>query len=465
MVERRKHPLARALGITALGAVVPGLGLLVAGRRLLGLMVLSVFAFLVGALTYVALAGRDAAMHWLVQPDVLRVVAIALPTLGLAWVVVILATYRSLRPRHTTLAQRVLGYGLVGALVLVTIAPLGLGGRYALIQKGLVEHVFAGQDSKSATRPANASVDDPWAGRNRVNVLLLGGDGGPDRVGVRPDTLIVASIDTRTGGTVLFSLPRNLQKVPFAPGSVLADAYPHGVYTGSGDELEWMLNSIYENVPAKFPDLLRSDHPGADATKLAISGALGIPIDYYVLVNLAGFRQLVDALGGITVNVNQRVAVGGEATAGLKPHRWIARGPNQHFDGFDALWFARGRYGADDYQRMGRQRCVIEAIIDQADPLNLLRRYEALAGTSKDILVTDIPAKLLPSFVDLALKVKRAGATSIAFTNEVIRPSDPDYAKVHRMVMKALRVISRGTTDRADDTELRAACAYNAPKG
>src|SRR5690606_36791035 len=109
------------------------------------------------------------------------------------------------------------------------------------------------------------------------------------------------------------------------------------------------------------------------------SGALGLRIDYYVLVNLKAFEQLIDAFGGITVNVNYPVPKGGSEEEGRKPGGWIQPGPNQRLDGFDALWFARGRWGLDDYQRMLRQRCVIKAIIDQADPIKVLTRFEAIA--------------------------------------------------------------------------------------
>ena len=67
----------------------------------------------------------------------------------------------------------------------------------------------------------------------------------------------------------------------------------------------------------------------------------------------------------------------GDTDAGIPPTRYIQPGPDQHLNGFDALWFARGRYGSDDYQRMDRQRCMIQAIIEKANPLNLLRNYQA----------------------------------------------------------------------------------------
>ena len=159
--------------------------------------------------------------------------------------------------------------------------------------------------------------------------------------------------------------------------------------------------------------------------KLAAGGATGLDIDYYVLVNLEGFRELVDALGGITVNINTKIPMGGESSADLKPGGWIQPGPNKHLDGFHALWFARARYGADDYARMLRQRCTVKAIVDQADPVKLLTRYEALAKTAKDIVLTDIPQSLLPAVVDLSLKVKKADVTNVAFTNELIKSAHP----------------------------------------
>ena len=78
-----------------------------------------------------------------------------------------------------------------------------------------------------------------------------------------------------------------------------------------------MLNAIYGQVPVNHPGILgKSDNEGADAVKQAVEGSLGIPVDYYVLVNLAGFQEIVDAMGGITVNVNEPVAIQGDTDAG-----------------------------------------------------------------------------------------------------------------------------------------------------
>src|SRR3712207_5924774 len=211
---------------------------------------------------------------------------------------------------------------------------------------------------------------------------------------VRTDTVIVASVDTETGDATLFSLPRNLEDLPFPEDSPLADVYPDGFDAGS--ESESLLNAVYRNGPAAHPDLLGpTDNPGADFLKLGVGQALGLTIDYYVLVNLEGFSQLIDALGGITVNVNYWVPIGGEPTLGYLPDAYIRPGPNQHMDGELALHYARGRFGLSDYQRMDRQRCMINAIVEAADPLTLLSRYQEIAATTQDIVTTDIPQSVV----------------------------------------------------------------------
>ena len=201
-----------------------------------------------------------------------------------------------------------------------------------------------------------------------------------------------------------------------------------------------MLNAVYRDVPVLNPDAIgKSDNPGADALKLAVEGSTGLPIDYYFLVNLEGFKKLIDAMGGVTVNVNTPVAIGGNTDLGIPPDDYLDPGPDQHLDGFHALWFARGRWGSDDYQRMERQRCMVDAIVDQARPLNLLRRFESIASASKGTVFTDIPQHLLPDLVDLALTVKDRNLKSVVFTRSAeFEPADPDFDWMRKTVQNAL---------------------------
>ncbi|MSZ77571.1 MAG: LytR family transcriptional regulator, partial [Actinobacteria bacterium] len=305
---------------------------------------------------------------------------------------------------------------------------------------------------------------DPWGGRDRVNVLLLGGDGGVGRTGVRTDSVILVSIDTTSGKTTMFSLPRNMMYAQFPEDSPLHDLYPDG-YTGEGDAGFYMLNAIYGQIPARHPGILgASKNEGADAIKQAVSGSLGVPVDYYVLVNLKGFQEIVDAIGGITVNVNEPVAINGNTDAGIPPTGYIQPGPDQHLDGFHALWFARGRYGSDDYERMDRQRCTVDAIIEAADPFTLLTRYQQLVAAGKEIIFSDIPLKLVPAFVDLALEVKDAKVRSVVFkTSERFFSGDPDYAWVQETVAKALtpRPRSGPKDDPGRPKNAKSSCAYD----
>ena len=108
-------------------------------------------------------------------------------------------------------------------------------------------------------------------------------------------------------------------------------------------------------------------------------------------------------------------------------------------DGFEALWYSRGRYGSDDYQRMERQRCMVDAIIAEAKPWTLLRRYQSLAATGKEIVRTDIPSDLMPAFVDLASRVQGASVRSVVFrSSDEFSPGDPDFPWMRSVVRKAL---------------------------
>ena len=129
-------------------------------------------------------------------------------------------------------------------------APVAIGARYAMVQADLVSTIF--EHNQSATAPRDVSEEDPWGGRPHVNVLLLGGDGAPGRYGVRTDSVILLSMDTRTGRTVMFSLPRNMMNAQFPAGSPLHDIYPDG-FAGEGDLGLWMLNAMYDQVPALTP--------------------------------------------------------------------------------------------------------------------------------------------------------------------------------------------------------------------
>ena len=426
--------------MTFLAAMVPGSGYLYAGRRALGAVVLLLWLGSVGVVVWYF--GRDlkgSISDLAFNTTGLKVVAVILGAVLLVWAMVVFTSYRLVRPRQRSRWHTGVGYLAVVLVLLVGAAPVVRAAQYALVTADVVDKVFQ-KDVKSATIPDSATEEDPWAGQDRVNVLLLGGDGGDGRTGVRTDSVILLSIDTKSGKTTTFSLPRNMMYAQFPEDSPLYDLYPDGFQTGQGDPGFDMLNAIYGQVPELHPGVLGdSDNEGADAVKQAVSGSLGIPVDYYLLVNLEGFKTVVDAMGGITVNINTPVAIQGNTDLGIPPTGYLQPGPDQLLDGFHALWFARGRYGSDDYQRMDRQRCAVNALIEAADPMTLLQRYVDIAKAGGDVVYTDIPRKLGSAFVQLLLKVKDAKVRSVVFrASDKFFSGDPDYDYMRGVVQKAL---------------------------
>lgn len=439
-----EHLFRKSLGWTALSAVAPGSGLIKSGRRIVGGVLLAVFALaVVGLIGYAAWGIQDIgrlAGHATNAPA-LRVLTFVLILVTLGWVASLVASHLFLRPGKLSNTQRLVGSIFVAGLSLVIATPLAVAARYSWDQANLLDAIFGSEnDTKSATRTQlDPNDEDPWDGKDRVNLLLLGADSTDTRVGVRTDTVMVASIDTRTGNTSLFALPRNTQHMPFPEDSPLSQIYPDGFVDPDGIDGESYLYAMYENVaqnPEVPPNILgETDYFGADVLKLSTGEALGLTIDYFVMINIEGFTALVEALGGITVNVNERVPMGGNTDRGIKPFAYIEPGPDKHLNGREALWFARGRYGSSDYQRMDRQRCVIAAMIKQVNPANLITKYEAVASASQNIISTDIPRQVLPQFVDLGLKVQQANVRSLTFNRDNgFISEDPDFDLVRRQV-------------------------------
>ena len=283
-----------------------------------------------------------------------------------------------------------------------------------------MQHQFIG------TVFAADTVSKPVDGR--YNVLMLGGDSGPDRDGVRPDSLTVASIDKDTGRTVLIGLPRNLQDVPFPKGSVMRKEFPDG-FDCEGCYLN-AVNTWANDHADKFGE----KQPGLDVTEEAIEEITGLKINYRAMVNMHGFAKVVDAVGGVTLNVRERTAIGG---IGSPIRGWIEAG-EQKLTGDQTLWYSRSRVQNDDFSRMGRQKCVMNAMLQQLSPKKVLLNVEKIAESSKALLETNIPQKDLAVFMDLALKARTEKVSTVSLVPPVIFTGNPDYDKVRRMIDKAL---------------------------
>jgi LCP family protein required for cell wall assembly len=452
--EEQNRRFRRFVTRASLASLVPGVGFILAGRRRLGGVILGGFVLLlVGLVTAAALLSRTQLVALAVDPAFLAASAGVLGLLALGLLVSSASSHHVLQPAGIRAGQRLAGAVAIVLVTSLVVTPVAMASRYALVQYELVTSVFTAADDDQPTPIGNdestnepePAPADPWEGVDRINVLLIGSDAGPGREGTRPDTNIVASIDPATGDAVLFSLPRNLENAPFPERSPLSNFYPLGWQGVPGDYGSELLNAVYRYVPAAHPELFDdADDPGAQAMKLAAEGITDLPIDYYVMVDLDGFQQVVDALGGIDVTVRQRIPLESSMLpAGYcsEPTGYLEPGL-QRLNGYEALWFARVRCGgeglSDDYDRMRRQRCVIGAMIDRADPVTVLRRYESLANTAQRIVSTDIPKEMVPAFAELALRVQGATVRSLPFTDKVIYAGSPDYDLIHKMVREAI---------------------------
>lgn len=390
---------------------LPGSAQVVRGRRRTGWLALGVWATLiVGALGTVLVGGRAALAAFAVRPALLLGIRVGAALAAVAWALLLLDACRLGRPASLRRGHRVAVAGAALGLVVAVTAPLLLLSHVAGVQANLVSSLFPGGPAASASA-------------GRLNILLLGGDAGADRTGTRTDSMNLVSVDARTGRTVLVGMPRNLEHARFPAGTRLAAAFPDG-FSGPGDSSNWLLNAVY-GYTAAHPELVPSArNPGAEGVKEAVAGTLGLTVHYYVLVDLAGFRKVVDALGGIHLTVREAVPYGRSGGV-LHP------GP-QEMNGREALWYARSRTGSGDYVRMHRQRCVLGAMLAQAQPANVLRRFGALVDSTKGVVSTDVPRAALPHLVDLAVKARSHGVRSLQMTPPLVRPADPDLAVMRR---------------------------------
>jgi LCP family protein required for cell wall assembly len=288
-----------------------------------------------------------------------------------------------------------------------------------------------GVTEPAPSQPPDKTAVNPNAleGRGRLNVLLVGGDAGPGRWGLRTDTMIVVSIDQKTKDAVLFSVPRNLAGVPM-PASA----------NTSLTEFPDILNALWgyaTSHPEMYPD---SGEPGATALKETISSLLGLELDYYAAVDLIGFVEVVDALGGVTVNVQSYVYDAGVSSA-FEDEEWtpIDLAPGEHeLDGRHALAYVRTRWATSDYDRMQRQRCLIRSLAAQASLGRLVKAFPKLASTMKEYVQTDIPLKALPDLVELVVGLDTKRMTAVSF----VPPRFSTYADpeaIRAAVKEALR--------------------------
>jgi LCP family protein required for cell wall assembly len=249
-----------------------------------------------------------------------------------------------------------------------------------------------------------------WADDGYLNLLLVGVDQGVGRWSLRPDTMILLRVEIYTGRSVMFGIPRNLENVPLPPES--AKAFPCHCFPYPN-----LLNGLWRdavNRPKAYP------YPGTDFVRgfKALEGAvgqyLGLHVDGAVVVNLMGFVHVVDALGGLDINVP--AALRDTHYARPQDGRFVTisiKAGQQHMNGYTALAYARSRHQDSDYGRMGRQQAVLLALRAQLHPCELVPKIPSLIKTLGQAFWTDMPMEDATALAGLAEQVGTGNVKSI----------------------------------------------------
>ncbi len=427
----------RAVTLVVMTLLLPGSAQLVAGRRQVGRIAMRVWLLLIALVGGVVLLGLiwPGFVYWMLSSTfVLGLVRAVLFALAIGWAGLFVDAWHLGRPLELMQKQRLAMVGINGFLCFAVAGTLLFASHVVGVGHNFIAAMFG-----------DGPVSDAHNGR--YNVLLLGGDSGADRWGLRPDSITVASIDAETGRTILFGLPRNMQNFPFAEGSVMAEQFPDG-FNCDGCYLNGLSTWAADNTEL----FKKVDDPGVEATIEGVEGITGLQISYYAMVNLKGFRDLVDAVGGVKLNVRDRIpigGVGGPVTGYIEPGY-------QRLDGFQTLWFARSREEADDYSRMARQKCVMDAMLDQLSPQVVVRRFESIAKAGEKIISTNLPASELDRFMGLAAKARSQPVATVSFVPPMVNTAEPDVEEIRARVQQAIE--RSGTTGRGRE-------APSKPKG
>jgi LCP family protein required for cell wall assembly len=410
----------RALALMLMTLVLPGSAQLVAGRKQVGRIAMRIwFCVVAGVALFllISLFSKAFAFWFLTSTFNLDVIRFVLMGLAVGWALLLVDAWRIGEPLALRQKQRLAMVGINGVLCFAVAGSLLYGAHVVNVNKDVLAAVFGSDDVSEA--------ED-----GRFNILLLGGDSGEDRWGLRPDSITVASIDAKTGRTVLFGLPRNMLNFPFAKGSIMDQQFPRGYNCGPTCEL----NSL-ATWAADHKGLFKGvENPGVQATTDAVEGITGLKINYYAMVNLKGFRRMVDAVGGVTLKVRDRIPIGG---VGAPVTGYIEPGKRK-LSGFETLWFARSRESADDYSRMARQKCVMNAMLQQLSPQKVVLKFEKIAKAGAELISTDVPLSEVDRFIDLALKARGEPMRTVSFVPPMINTGRPDIDKIQDAVEKAL---------------------------
>jgi polyisoprenyl-teichoic acid--peptidoglycan teichoic acid transferase len=419
----------------------PGLGQWYAGRnRTAALFALPVVGILL-VLLLQAVGSVGQLVSLIVTPSSALTVLILIGLLA-AWRLLAIADAMSIGDVKAPLRHRPT-VATFTALALAVVVMHGALGYVAWAAYDATSRVFVGEGSPDGSPgpslAAGASVDPdaeyqaspintPETEDARINILLTGIDAASTRTNELTDTLLVVSVDPKSGQIAMISFPRDITDFPL---------YNGGTY-------ERKINS-FTTYARTHPD----EYPDGPLTSLVrqMSFLLGAPIHYYAAIDLAGFRRMIDLVGGVTVD-NPR-AINDPRYNWLDGQRgFILSAGKHHLDGRTALAYVRSRQGAGDtdFSRARRQQQVLLALREQLTKPENLPQIPDLLDAAGDTIRTNFPSDRIGEMIDLAQRVDTSTVKQVVLGPrkyaEVPPPSTTNGIYELHLKMDALAALS-----------------------
>jgi polyisoprenyl-teichoic acid--peptidoglycan teichoic acid transferase len=407
----------RRLAAAGLSAVLPGLGQAFNRRSRVALLFLVPSLVVIGAgIVLISTQSLTRLAAFVVAPPVLGTL-LTINVLLLVWRLLAVgqAFLDTRRPGPTGR----LGIAGIAVILLLVAVPHVMAYRYGTAFGTAFAKMF--DDERGAAEPTPALTD-------RINVLLVGVDATRFRTTVLTDTMMVVSLDPVGHTVTMLSLPRDLIDVPMSDGDVF------------GPKLNSLM-SYADSNPDEFPD------GGMAALEDAVGTLLGIDIQYHAELQFGSFIRMVDAVGGVDVEVVQGFTDPTYDGYGLEGRGWsITAGPH-HLDGRNALAFSRSRKapGESDFTRALRQQQVIVALRDAVTKDgSLLWELPGLLDAVGDAVRTDLPPSRLPQLAAILDEIDDDSITRSIIRHPLVRSVDTRYGSSLEPDLVAIRKVAAG---------------------
>ncbi|HKP54485.1 MAG TPA: LCP family protein [Chloroflexia bacterium] len=291
-------------------------------------------------------------------------------------------------------AALLIGAGVLVATVVGPTVGALLGAGRVIFTTPVVERVGPGGTAVAAPTP-------PWSDKGSINILLLGLDFRGEENDTRADTQIVVHIDLAAKTASMLSIPRDLWvTIPGFGEGRINSSYQLG-------------ENNKDTIPGGGPNLAMS----------TIQQNFGIPIHYFAQVDFVGFERVLDAMGGIMVDVPRPLVDNEYPLVNFGATRIYIPAGLQHMDGRTALQYARSRHADNDIGRNARQQQVLLALKQQGLNLNIVSHLTDIVNELAGAVKTDLTFLQLTALAQLAKDIGPSSIQTLLIDIPLVNPT------------------------------------------